>query len=100
MTVLRNGNQWDASNVVFQGGKLLCYDKRKATPEMEYIDYGASLFRRAALQRIPENAVFDLADLMHVLVKNAEMTGYEVGSRFYEIGSPQGLRETTEYLRC
>ena len=41
MTVLRNGNQWDRSNVVFRGGKLLCYDKRHATPEMEYIDYGA-----------------------------------------------------------
>src|SRR5688572_14688997 len=40
MTVLRNGNRWDRSNVVFRDGKLLRYDKHNQTPEMDYIDYG------------------------------------------------------------
>jgi NDP-sugar pyrophosphorylase family protein len=99
MTVLRNGNQWDTSNVVFRNGGLLCYDKRNRIAEMEYIDYGASLFRRAALERIPENQCFDLADLMRSLVRNQGMAGYEVHKRFYEIGSHAGLLETARYLR-
>jgi NDP-sugar pyrophosphorylase family protein len=99
MTVLRNANQWDKSNVVFQNGKLLCYDKRLMQPQMQHIDYGVSLLRRAAIERIPENTVCDLANLMHELVDRGEMIGYEVHRRFYEIGSPQGLLETARYLQ-
>src|SRR5262249_26319502 len=98
MTVIRNDNQWDRSNAVFDAGKLLCYDKRNRKPEMQHVDYGASLFRRAAIGKIPENAPFDLADLMHDLVKTGEMMGVEVHQRFYEIGSHQGLQETAAYL--
>jgi NDP-sugar pyrophosphorylase family protein len=100
MTVLRNTNQWDKSNVVYKDGHLACYDKRRPRREMEHIDYGLSLFRRAALARIPENTVSDLAELMHDLVERGEMIGYEVHQRFYEIGSPQGLVETTTYLQA
>src|SRR5262249_6822966 len=34
MTVLRNQNQWDRSNVVFRDGQLLCYSKRLQLPEL------------------------------------------------------------------
>ena len=45
MTVLRNGNRWDKSNVVFRDGRLVRYDKRNQTPDMDYIDYGVALRR-------------------------------------------------------
>ncbi len=98
MTVLRNGNRWDTSNVLFQDGVLLEYDKRNPRPEMEYIDYGAALLRRAALERIPPDTPYDLADLYSALVRERQMIGFEVTRRFYEIGSPAGLAETHEYL--
>jgi NDP-sugar pyrophosphorylase family protein len=99
MTVMHNGNRWDRSNVAFEDGKLLCYDKRQATARMQHIDYGASVFRRAALERISPDAFHDLADLMHDLAQRGEMVGYEVFNRFFEIGSHQGLRETARYLQ-
>src|SRR5687767_1066315 len=43
MTVLRNENRWDTSNVVFRDGRLIRYDKKQRTPEMQYIDYGVAL---------------------------------------------------------
>lgn len=98
MTVLENRNRWDASNVVYRGGKLLRYDKRARSPDMTYIDYGASLLRREALERIPPDAPFDLAELYRALVEEGKMIGYEVTERFYEIGSPEGLEETRAYL--
>ena len=67
---------------------------------MQHIDYGVSLFRRAALERLPPDSASDLADLMHDLVDRREMIGYEVYQRFYEIGCPQGLQETTHYLQA
>ena len=99
MTVLENSNRWDRSNVVFRDGRLLRYDKRAQTPEMAYIDYGAALLRQAALERIPIDQPYDLADLYSELVAEQQMIGYEVTQRFYEIGSHEGLAETQAYLQ-
>jgi NDP-sugar pyrophosphorylase family protein len=98
MTVLKNANQWDRSNVVFEDGVLKRYDKKNQTPEMHYIDYGVGLLRREALLRIPENEPFDLAALYHDLVAEKRMIGYEVTNRFYEIGTPAALEEARAYL--
>jgi NDP-sugar pyrophosphorylase family protein len=99
MTVLENSNRWDRSNVVFRDGRLLRYDKRAQIPEMAYIDYGAALLRQAALERIPIDQPYDLADLYSELVAEQQMIGYEVTQRFYEIGSHEGLAETQAYLQ-
>jgi N-acetyl-alpha-D-muramate 1-phosphate uridylyltransferase len=98
MTVLQNDNRWDRSNVVFRDGRLLRYDKRVQTSEMTYIDYGAALVRCEALERIPRDQGYDLADLYSALVCEGQMVGYEVTQRFYEIGSHDGLAETQAYL--
>jgi D-sedoheptulose 7-phosphate isomerase len=98
MTVLRNQDQWDRSNVVFRDGRLLRYDKGAQTPDMHHIDYGVALLRRAALDRVPRDVPYDLADLYRSLVDEGRLAGFEVTRRFYEIGSPAGLEETRAYL--
>ena len=98
MTVFRNDNQWDKSNVLFKDGLIHEYNKKSPRPEMKHIDYGLSLLRREAFTGIPEGKVFDLADLYTKLVGQNDMLGYEVKERFYEIGSPEGLKETDGYL--
>ena len=100
MTVLRNDNRWDRSNVVFEGGKLIKYDKKNQTPEMKYIDYGVAVLRRSALDRIPAGEPYDLATLYTQLVTEEKMTGYEVTNRFYEIGTPASLEEARRYLEA
>jgi hypothetical protein len=42
---------------------------------------------------------FDLAEIYAELSRRGQLAGYEVTTRFYEIGSPDGLRETDELLR-
>jgi NDP-sugar pyrophosphorylase family protein len=98
MTVLHNDNRWDRSNVVFRAGQLLRYDKRIQDDDMTYIDYGAALLRRAALERVQPGRPYDLADLYRALVDERQLIGYEVTRRFYEIGSHSGLAETQAYL--
>jgi NDP-sugar pyrophosphorylase family protein len=98
MTVLHNHNRWERSNVVFRAGQLLKYDKRVQTAEMTHVDYGVALLRRTVLERIAPHQPSDLADLYTSLVNEGQMNGYEVSQRFYEIGSPEGLRETRAYL--
>ena len=97
MTVFANHNQWDTSNVIFRDGRLLRYDKRVQTPEMQHIDYGAALLRAGALDLIAEYP-YDLADLYRLLVEAGLMLGFEVSERFYEIGSPSGIEEASRYF--
>ena len=98
MTVIANFGRWDCSNVLFRDGRIVCYDKRRPTPDMNHIDYGVALLRRSALARIPLDRPADLADLYHDLVAEGRMAAHEVTQRFYEIGSPAGLEETRAYL--
>ena len=95
MTVLRNEGRWDRSNVIYENGRLILYDKQ-ADSRMLYIDYGLSIFRRELFDDMPD--VFDLAKLLHGLSVQGRLAGFEVTERFYEIGSPQGLSDLERYL--
>jgi NDP-sugar pyrophosphorylase family protein len=98
MTVFRNEGRWDSSNVLFDGRKVACYDKRHLTKDMQYIDYGLGLFRRDVIEEWPVDA-FDLADVYTQLAEHGSLAGYEIYTRFYEIGTLKGLAETDAYLR-
>ena len=98
MTVLGNKGRWDKSNVVFQDGKLVKYDKRNVTPEMDYIDYGVGILRRDTLREMPDDRPVDLAELYTRMVAEGRMVGFEVFNRFYEIGTPAALAEARAYL--
>jgi N-acetyl-alpha-D-muramate 1-phosphate uridylyltransferase len=98
MTVCRNDDRWDRSNIEFAGGRIVRYDKQRRTAAMRHIDYGLGAFERAAFERWPEGARVDLADVYARLLADGELAGYEVAGRFYEIGSPEGLAETQCYL--
>jgi NDP-sugar pyrophosphorylase family protein len=99
MTVYRNEGRWDASNVEFENGNILSYDKSAKTDKMRYIDYGLQLISRDILAAYPPDTKFDLAEIYTKMVRSGQMAGYEAGRRFYEIGSPQGLAETDTLLR-
>jgi NDP-sugar pyrophosphorylase family protein len=98
MTVCRNDNRWDASNVLYSGGRIVRYDKRQPTSEMRHIDYGLGAFRRTAFDPVAESKAFDLADVYERLLEADDLAAFEVPGRFYEIGSPAGLAETRAYL--
>lgn len=98
MTVLKNQNQWDKSNVEFAGGQLIKYNKLKTRPEMHYIDYGLGVLNRSVFENYATTEQFDLSTVYTNLSMTGELTGYEVFERFYEIGSHQGIDETQDYF--
>ena len=100
MTVFRNEGSWDRSNVVFRQGKVELYDKVKSSTDMRYIDYGLLAFCRSSILRgISSEKPSDLADFLHPLSLQGRINGIEVKERFYEIGSPAGLRDLELFLR-
>jgi len=98
MTVLKNQNQWDRSNVTFELGKLIEYNKEVINPGMHYIDYGLGALQATVLGRYPDGEPFDLSKVYNELSMQQQLSGYEVFDRFYEIGSIQGIADTETYL--
>jgi N-acetyl-alpha-D-muramate 1-phosphate uridylyltransferase len=98
MAVFRNAGKWDRSNVVYSDGRIVNYDKGNRTPDMEHIDYGLGALRAEAFSLYPGDGFLDLETVYRDLLARAELAGFEAMHRFYEIGSPEGLEETRDYL--
>ena len=98
MTVYRNENRWDQSNVRFEDRRIMAYDKVNRTSEMRHIDYGLGAFRAAAFDGFADGDAFDLASVYQRLLARGVLAGQEVSGRFYESGSPEGLEETRAHL--
>lgn len=100
MTVFKNSGQFDTSNARFENGRLV-YDKKaaaKGDTSFDYIDYGFSILRNSAVERIPSGTKYDLADLFNLLSAEGSLCGFEVKERFYEVGSPSGLEDLERLL--
>jgi MurNAc alpha-1-phosphate uridylyltransferase len=99
MTVYRNDDRWDRSNVQFQDSHILRYDKIQRDGTMDHIDYGLGILTPAAFDPwAGHDEPFDLAAVYQHLLASNGLAGYEVQQRFYEIGSPEGLEETRALL--
>lgn len=99
MTVYRNENRFDVSNVEFLDGKLIDYQKGVINKNMNHIDYGLTFFRQEAFRPWTDQSTFDLSIVCNQLAKEGQLDGYEVFERFYEIGSIQGIEELSQHLR-
>lgn len=93
MTVFRNEDRWDKSNVVFERGTIVRYAKSKDASGMAYIDYGLGVLRADTIGRYPDGERFDLSEVYADLASRGMLAGYEAKQRFFEIGSPAGLAE-------
>jgi NDP-sugar pyrophosphorylase family protein len=98
MTVFRNDNTLGDSNVQFDDGEIVRYDKAPRGVGMQHIDYGLSVLKPEALDPYPDDTAFDLVRVFQDLLAQRQLAGFEVFDRFFEIGSPDGLRDTEARL--
>jgi NDP-sugar pyrophosphorylase family protein len=110
MTVFHNGGRWDDSNVIFRDGRIVLYDKHRATrpaQDFDYIDYGLLAMKRDVIAELvpptragPDGkyARSDLAPLFHELSLRGDLAGQEITQRFFEIGSPAGLQDLERWM--
>jgi NDP-sugar pyrophosphorylase family protein len=98
MTVYRNEGLYGGSNVEYEGNRIVRYDKAHPTSAMHYIDYGLGAFSRSVFAVLPAGEKYDLAYVYQGLLEAGQLAAYEVHERFYEIGSPGGLRDAKAFL--
>jgi NDP-sugar pyrophosphorylase family protein len=99
MTVFENREKYDSSNVLYRDGAIVAYDKKVKVPGMRHIDYGLGVFKPSAFDGFPKDEVVDLADVQRALLARGQLAAFEAMTRFYEIGSLDGLRELDRLLR-
>jgi N-acetyl-alpha-D-muramate 1-phosphate uridylyltransferase len=100
MTVTRNADRWAPSNAEYRGGLVTLYDKRQLRSSMRWIDYGLLVMTAAAVrQNIAPDVTTDLAGPLHRMSVRGDLAGHLVRRRFYEIGSPAGVRDLERRLR-
>ena len=85
------------SNADFDGRRVTAYDKRAPAAAMHWIDYGLGGLRAEAVHLIGTDAA-DLSDLYRELTARDELFGFAASERFYEIGTPDSLAETSAFL--
>lgn len=98
MTVFRNDDAYDSSNVAFSDGELQKYAKGTQASEMTHIDYGLSIFNSSVFEPYSAGSPADLSDICTNLSTAGLLAGYEVHERFYEIGSLPGIEDFSKYI--
>jgi MurNAc alpha-1-phosphate uridylyltransferase len=99
MTIYKNNNELDASNVYFEFGKVKKYSKGSKSDEFNYIDFGLSLFNKNVFNQYKPDEKFDLSETFSALCEANLLAAYEVKERFYEVGSISGISDFTEYIK-
>jgi NDP-sugar pyrophosphorylase family protein len=98
LTVFRNENRYDKSNILFDGDLIQEYSKNNPKPNYHYIDYGLSCFKASVFNSNLSQDPIDLADFYTQLSVQGRLGGYEVKNRFYEIGSVEGIKDFSYFI--
>ena len=102
MTVYRNDNHGEVSNVVFDGTSVTHYQKNAATPPTTWssstMDCSTSSFTGGEPRRTRDVRETCRRSWRTSSVEG-RLVGFEATNRFFEIGSPQGLAALEHELR-
>jgi NDP-sugar pyrophosphorylase family protein len=100
MTVLRNEDRWQPSNVDVVDGLVTAYAKGRPPGTFRFIDYGLLLFRREAFAGIGAGATADLSEVVGPLIHSRSLVAFEVTEPFHDIGTPAALEATVRWIQA
>jgi NDP-sugar pyrophosphorylase family protein len=98
MSVFENHGQWDASNTVVEGDRVVSYEKGSTDPRATFIDYGAMALRREVIAALPPGEIVGLDRIQRDLARQGRLRAAVARERFYEIGSERGLADLEQRL--
>lgn len=88
------------NNISLGGDGLVVGYSKKSAAGMDYVDAGVCVFNKSILSLIPENRVVSLEmETFQKLIAQKELAGFVSGQRFYDMGTPERLREIEGVLR-
>jgi len=98
MSVLENHDEFGRSDIAVKNGMVTKYDKNGSDPKMIWINFGATLLKKEALDLIPSGVEVGEERFYGALIAKRELAAFITIGRFYEIGTVRGLREFENFL--
>jgi len=98
MAVYWNDVTYGKSDVVVKGTHIVEYNKKETKPGMVWINFGVSALRKTALEGVKKGEYCDEETFYGGLIRERQLRFFEVKGRFYEIGTPKGLDEFSDYV--
>ncbi|MBI4596905.1 MAG: HAD-IIIA family hydrolase [Candidatus Omnitrophica bacterium] len=99
LTVYRNEDGYTKDNVrLSEDGAVLFYDKNRATPRLQGVDIGFGLFRREALELVPDENVSFERVVYPTLVARRTLFAFPTSHRYYSVSSHERLGLTERFL--
>lgn len=99
MSVYKNDDKYDKSNVAIKNGMIEIYDKSGKNEDLSYIDYGLLVLKKETIDLLPKHKFVNLDFLLNKLIEKKELVAYKVTERFYEIGSFNGINDFENYIK-
>lgn len=101
IVVYDNSLNTDVKNNVAVDENLMVteYDKDNPMPYFKYVEAGVLIFRKEILKLVkPDEAVSLEKTIYPELIKRKELAAYPTRTRFYDIGTPDRLKEFRKVL--
>jgi len=99
MTIYKNYEKLEANTVIAEGNFIKKFDKENPNqPGMIYTEFGLNIFKKKVLDSVRKKA-FPIGDYFKKLIEKKELLAFETPKRFYEIGSPNSLKETSDFIK-
>jgi NDP-sugar pyrophosphorylase family protein len=98
MAVYENHGRYGRSDVVVRDGRVVRYDKKGQGDGMSWVNFGVSALRKRALTLVPSGRECGEEEFYGELIKRDELLAFPVEERFYEIGTPDSLKEFERFI--
>lgn len=101
IVVYDNSLNTDVKNnvAVDENSMVTGYDKGNPGPYFKYVEAGVLAFRKEILKLVkPDEAVSLEKEIYPELIKNNQLAAYKTRERFYDIGTPERLKEFRKVL--
>jgi len=98
MVVYENHDLYGKSDIAVKDGYVTGYDKVGRSEGMFWVNFGVTALRKRALSFIPPTKEIGEEEFYHELIMRKELLAFQVSDRFYEIGSPQSLKEFEQFI--
>lgn len=100
LTVYSNHERTMPNNITIDNSNLVVDYNKKDSSGMTHIDAGAMVFKKEILNLIPKNMIYSLeGNVFSELIVMKQLATFPIEQKFYDIGSPEGLRALEAILR-
>lgn len=98
MAVYENHDLYGKSDIAVKDGYVVRYDKAGRSKDLSWVNYGVTALKKHALSFIPPAKQCGEEEFYREMILRKELLAFQVGERFYEIGSPPALKEFEQFI--